>query len=98
MIYIYEQAGVGERNKNAMLLKEALDETNRLKSNCSAKRSMYAFLMVHCLLLLSRYGYVRAPNPCFKSMHETTEKSNANMRYPKSLTPSPTVTIYSGKG
>ena len=39
----------------------------------------------------SRHGHVRAPNPCTESMPETTEKSNANMRYPKSLTPSPTV-------
>ena len=37
------------------------------------------------------YGHDRAPNPCFESMHETTETSNANMRYPKSLNPSPTV-------
>ena len=30
---------------------------------------------------------------CTESMHETTEKRNANTGYPKSLTPSPTVAI-----
>ena len=77
--------------EKAMLLKETLKEMNRLKSNCSANSSIYALLMVHCLLLLHCYGHACAPNPCSKSMHETTETNNANMRYPKSLTPSPTV-------
>ena len=35
-----------------MLMKETLKETNRLKSNCSANSSIYALLIVHCLLLL----------------------------------------------
>ena len=74
-----------------MLLKETLKEMNRLKSNCSANRSIYALLMVHCLLLLLCYGHACAPNPCSKSRHATTEMSVANMRYPRSLTPSPTV-------
>ena len=51
-----------------MLLEETLREMNRLKSNCSAKRSIYALLMVHCLLLLFRYGHACAPNPCTESM------------------------------
>ncbi|KAM0805637.1 hypothetical protein BDR22DRAFT_830985, partial [Usnea florida] len=29
--------------------------------------------------------------PCFKSMHETTDMSNASRRHSESLTPSPTV-------
>ena len=74
--------------KLQLSLKETLKETNRLKSNYSVKKSIYALLIVPCLLLLFRYGHVRAPNPCFGSMHETTE---TNMRYPKPLTPSPTV-------
>ena len=40
------------QKKNAMILKETLKEMDRLKSNCSANSSIYALLMVHCLLLL----------------------------------------------
>ena len=79
-----------------MTLKETLKEMNRLTSDCSARNSIYTLFMVHCLSLVFRYGYTYAPNPCFESMHETTETtetSNANMRYPKSLTPSPTVAM-----
>ena len=34
---------------------------------------------------------IYVPNPCSESMHKTTETSNANIRYPKSLNPRPTV-------
>ena len=67
--------------KNTILLKETLKEINRLKGNCSANSSIYTLLVVRFLLLLF----------CFQSMHETTEMSNAIMRSPKSLAPSPTV-------
>ena len=80
------------RKKTAIAMRETLKETNRLKRNCSANSSIYALLMGLCLLLLLRKGHVAfAPNPCIESMPETTETSNANMRYPKSLIPSPTV-------
>ncbi|KAM0803629.1 hypothetical protein BDR22DRAFT_42174 [Usnea florida] len=68
-----------------------LKEMNRLKSNRSANSSVYALLMVHCLLLLLYQEYAYAPNPCTESIHGTTETSNANMRYPRSPTPSPAV-------
>ena len=86
---------MGGRKKNAMLLKETLKEMNRLKSNCSARRSIYALLMTLLLLFLFAMAMfvhrIHAPNPCSQSMHETTETTETNMRYPKSLTPSPTV-------
>ncbi len=50
--------------------------------------------MGDCLLLPLRYGHACAPNPCTESMPETTETSNAMMRYSKSLTPSPPVAIF----
>ena len=91
MLHIYIQAGVGGRKKTAMTaiaMKETLKETNRLKSNCSANSSIYALLMVPCLLLLSQWPC----GHCTESMHRNnTETSHANMRYAKSLTPSPTV-------
>ena len=43
---------MGEREKNAVLLKEILKEINRLKSNCSVNSSIYILFLVHCLLLL----------------------------------------------
>ena len=67
-----------------MILKATLKEMSRLKSNCSVTSSIYALLMVHCLSLFFRHGYACAPNP---------ETSNANMRYPKPLTPSPNVAM-----
>ena len=91
---MYIQAGVGGR-KNVMLLKETLKEMNRLKSNCSARRSINALILVYCLLLLFAMAMpvhrIHAPNPCSQSMPETTETNNAIMRYTNSLTPSPTV-------
>ena len=49
--------------------------------------------MLHCLSLLSRNGHACVPNPCLEPMHEITEKSNAIMRYPKSLTSSATIAM-----
>ena len=74
-----------------MLLKETLKEMNPLKSNCNANSSVYALLMVHCLLLLSCHEHACESNPCTESIHRSTETSNANMRYPRSPTPSPAV-------
>ena len=74
-----------------MTLKETLKEMKRLKSNCSAKSSIYVLLMVRCLSLLFRHGNACAPNPCTELMPETTGTNDAIMRYTKSLTPSPTV-------
>ena len=68
---------------------------NRLKSNCSAKSSTYTLFVVRCLSLLFRNGHACTPNPCTKFIHEATKTSNANMRYPKSLTPRRTVAISS---
>ena len=83
------------RKNNAMLLKETPKEMNRLKSNYSARRSIYALLMTLLLLFLFAMAMfvhrIHALNPCSQSMHETTETTETNMRYPKSLTPSPTV-------
>ena len=74
-----------------MLLKETLKGIFLLKSNYRANSSIYVLLVIHFLLLLFRCGHAYTSNPCSESMHETTETSNANMRYPKSLTLSPTV-------
>ena len=62
------QGWVGE--KDAMTVKETLEEMNRLKSNCNAKSNIYAFLVVYCLSLLSRYGYAYVPNPFLKALKE----------------------------
>lgn len=70
---------------NAILLKETLKETNRLKSNFSAKSSIYALLMVHCPFLLSLW-LCCAPNSCAESIPETTETNNAIMLHTESLT------------
>ena len=44
---------MGEKTvMTAIVMKETLKETNRLKSNCSANSSIYALLMRPCLLLL----------------------------------------------
>ena len=63
------------------------------ESNCSAKSNIHALIMVHCLTLLTPHDYACASNPRSESLHGTTETSNADMRCPKSLTPSPTVAI-----
>ena len=76
-----------------MQMKETPKEMNLLNSNCSAKSSIYAVLVVDCLLLLFCHGHACAPIPCSKSMRGTTETSSANMRYSKSPTLSPTVAI-----
>ena len=44
--------------KDAMILKETLIEMNRLKSDCSAKSSIHALLMVHCHSLLLCNGHI----------------------------------------
>ena len=62
------------------------EEMNRLKSHCSAKGSIYALLMVHCLSLLFRHGYAYVPNPYLKQLKRI-------IRYTKSLTLSPTAAI-----
>ena len=46
----------GWAKKDSMTLKEVLKEMNRLKSNCSAKSSIYALLLVHCLKGLDVLG------------------------------------------
>ena len=48
---VYRQGWV-EGRRNVMLLEEALEEMNRLKSKRSVNSSVYALLMVHCLLSL----------------------------------------------
>ena len=68
----------------------------RWEGNCSVKRSIYTPFIVHYLLLLAMVIFVHqiyAPNLCFKSIYKTTETSNTNMRYLKSLTPSPIVAM-----
>ena len=80
-----------------MTLKETPKEMNRLKSNRSAKNSIYALLIVHYLTLLFRHGHACARNPCTgsmpESMPETTELNIASIRYTKSLTPNPIVAV-----
>ena len=78
-----------------IVMKETLKETNRLKSKCSVNSSIYTLLKGHGLLLLIRKGHITiTPNPYTKQHRNNTETSYANMRYAKSLTPSPTVAIY----
>ena len=82
-----------------IVMKETLKETNRLKSKCSVNSSIYALLKGHGLLLLIRKGYMAiTPNSCTKQHRNNTETSHANMRYAKSLTPSPTVAIIYKEG
>ena len=61
--YVHRQGWVGE--KDAMTLKEILKEMNRLKSNRSAKSSIYT---PHGTLSLASlcHGHTCAPNPCTK--------------------------------
>ena len=68
---------MGGRKNNAMLLKGAVKEMNRLESNCSANSSIQALHHVS--------------NPSLKPLKTTksTETNKAIMRYPKPLTLSP---------
>ena len=68
-----------------MLLKETLKGMNRLKSNCSVRKQYLCTL--HGTQSSDSYRpvhQIHTPNPCSKSMHETTETTATNMRYPKS--------------
>ena len=79
-----------------IIMKETLKETNRLKSKCSINSSIYALLKGYGLLLLIRKRYMTiTPNLCTKQHRNNTETRYANMRYAKSLTPSPTVAMSS---
>ena len=83
---MYTQAEVDGRKKTAMTAMP-LKETNQLKSNCSA-RKQYSYTLHGTL---SPPSLTMAMCLCTESMHKTTETTDANMRYPKSLNPSPTV-------
>ena len=76
----------------AIVIKETLKETNRLKSKCSVNSSIYILLKGHGLLLLIRKGHMTIASNLYTKQHRNnTETSHANMRYAKSLTLSPTV-------
>ena len=83
---IFMQAAVCGRNNDAIILKEM----NRLKSNFSAKSSIY-YTPHGTLSLASLSPWLCL---CTESMPEITEPNNAIVRCTKSLTPSPTVAIF----
>ena len=70
---------------------------NRIKNTCSANSSIYILFLGHCFLLwlwgyVAIFDYAKWVNRMrYTKWANLTETSHANMRYTKSLTPSPTV-------
>ena len=85
--YIYIQAGVGGRKKTAIAMKETeRDESTEEQMQCKKQ------------YICTPHGTLSPPSPAMAMwpLHRiharnNTETSHANMRYAKSLTPSPTV-------